>query len=260
VVLCRFLGLWYAEVSSDRYVTRLCSVIPKLCADGDHWGGRRECRLRGLGILLPALAPLAERAAVADALVAAGVVEEAARMFDQVRALCGLSLYALWGCAPYGVVRLILCLAPACLTRRAPRCDPCWPAAHALRPPARRAQACMTRTLDTCVTSHRRMAYARHSQRHSQRDTRLHASQRDTRLHASQRDTRLHACRLAATAAPAPPEYAAAPAAAQDAREAQTPPHRRRRRVRAAVRAPMSAARGWTGGRGDAQDSVKCPE
>ena len=86
VVLCRFLGVWYAEVSSDRYVTRLCSLIPKLCGDGDHWAGRPECRMRGLALLLPALAPLAERPAVADALVAAGVIEQAALMFQQVLA------------------------------------------------------------------------------------------------------------------------------------------------------------------------------
>ena len=84
MVLCRFLGLWYAEVSSDRYVTKLCRVIPKLCGDGPHWAGRHECRMRGLALLLPALAPLAERPGVGDELVAAGALEHAARLLHQV--------------------------------------------------------------------------------------------------------------------------------------------------------------------------------
>ena len=85
VVLCRFLGLWFAQVSSDAYVARLCPLIPKLCCPGQHWARRADCHLQGLAWLLPALAPLAARPAVADALAGAGCLEHVARLLDQVR-------------------------------------------------------------------------------------------------------------------------------------------------------------------------------
>ena len=84
LVACRFLALWYAEVSSDAYARKLCRAIPTLCGDGPQWGGQEECRLQGLARLLPALAPLAARPEVADALLAAGSVPHAARLVQQV--------------------------------------------------------------------------------------------------------------------------------------------------------------------------------
>ncbi len=90
VVLCRFLGLWYAQVSSDKYVARLCPLIPKLCCPGPHWACRADCHLQGLAWLLPALAPIAARPAVADALASAGCLEHVARLLDQVRTVPAL--------------------------------------------------------------------------------------------------------------------------------------------------------------------------
>ena len=84
VVVCRFLALWYAEVSSDAYAGKLCRAIPTLCGDGAQWGGQEECRLQGLARLLPALAPLASRPDVADALLAARCIPHAAGLLQQV--------------------------------------------------------------------------------------------------------------------------------------------------------------------------------
>ncbi len=84
LVVCRFLGVWYSEVSSDHYAGKLCRAIPALCGNGPQWGGHDECRLHGLARLLPALAPLASRPHVADALLAAGCIPHAARLLQQV--------------------------------------------------------------------------------------------------------------------------------------------------------------------------------
>ena len=84
VAVCRFLALWYAEVSSDAYAGKLCRAIPTLCGDGAQWGGQEECRLQGLARLLPALAPLASRPDVADALLAARCIPHAAGLLQQV--------------------------------------------------------------------------------------------------------------------------------------------------------------------------------